>query len=143
MLGAANALVQAIGDIEVDAAVGRQGWEVVNIVRERDPATFGNTVVIHIGNNGQFVQDEFDQIMQSLANVPRVIFVDLKVPRSWEDQDNEMLAENVGRYPNARLLDWHAASVDHPEYFRDDGFHLSAEGAQAYAQLIAAALGAS
>jgi hypothetical protein len=52
------------------------------------------------------------------------------------------LAEGVARYPNAVLVDWHAASIDHPDFFWGDGIHLRPEGAQAYAQLIAASLGA-
>ena len=81
MVGAADQLVQAIGDIDIDAEVGREAWEVVNIVRERDPATLGQIVVIHIGNNGQFLASEFDQIMQSLGGTRRVVFVNLKVTR--------------------------------------------------------------
>jgi lysophospholipase L1-like esterase len=142
MVGAADQLVQTIGDIDIDAEVGRAAWEVVNIVRQRDPATLGQIVVIHIGNNGQFLASEFDQIMQSLGGTRLVVFVNLKVPRSWEAADNQMLATNVARYPNARLVDWHAASINQPQFFCSDGFHLRPEGAQAYAQLIADSLSA-
>jgi hypothetical protein len=34
------------------------------------------------------------------------------------------------------LVDWYAASADHPEYFWD-GIHLTPRGARAYADLIA------
>jgi peptidoglycan/LPS O-acetylase OafA/YrhL len=141
MLGAADALVSAIGNIEVDAVVGRQAWEAVNILRQyRDAGTLGDVVVVHMGNNGQFVASEFDQMMEALAAVHRVVFVSVKVPRSWEGPNNSMLAENVARYSNAVLVDWRAASIDHPEFFWDDGIHLRPEGAQAYAQLIAGAV---
>ena len=143
MLGAADAVVSAIGNIEVDAVVGRQAWEAVNILRQyRDAGTLGDVVVVHMGNNGQFVASEFDQMMEALAGVHRVVFVSVKVPRSWEGPNNSMLAENVARYPNAVLVDWRGASIDHPEFFWDDGIHLRPEGAQAYAQLIAAAVAA-
>jgi hypothetical protein len=47
----------------------------------------------------------------------------------------------VQRYPNTVLVDLHAASVNHPEFFGEDGIHLTLEGAQAYADLITAYLG--
>jgi hypothetical protein len=36
------------------------------------------------------------------------------------------------------LVDWHARSAGHPEYFYD-GLHLTPSGARAYAGLISAA----
>jgi lysophospholipase L1-like esterase len=50
---------------------------------------------------------------------------------------NDTLAAVVPKYPNAVLVDWKAASVNHPEYFVEDGVHLTAGGADAYADLIA------
>jgi len=53
-----------------------------------------------------------------------------------------VLADGVRRYPNTVLVDWHAASVDRPELFVEDGIHLQAEGQRVYADLIAAHLNA-
>jgi hypothetical protein len=36
------------------------------------------------------------------------------------------------------LVDWRAASANHPEFFAEDSIHLTLEGAQAYAELVAA-----
>jgi hypothetical protein len=71
-----------------------------------------------------------------------VVFVNLKVPRDWEGPNNTVIAEGVARYPNTVLVDWHTASVDRPDFFWDDAIHLRPEGAQYYAQLIAAFVGA-
>jgi len=49
-----------------------------------------------------------------------------------------VLARVTQRHPNATLIDWHAASTGHPDYFWDDGIHLRPEGAQAYAYLVIA-----
>src|SRR5215204_7274147 len=46
-------------------------------------------------------------------------------------------ASPVRRYPNTVLIDWHAASAGHPEFVERDGIHLTLQGAQAYADLIA------
>jgi hypothetical protein len=51
--------------------------------------------------------------------------------------NNAVLADGAGRHPNAALVDWYAASLDHPEYLWEDGTHLTPEGARAYAGLIA------
>jgi hypothetical protein len=95
-----------------------------------------------MGNNGTFSAGQFDEMMQVLANVRRVVFVNLKVPRDWEGSNNTVIAEGVARYPNTVLVDWHTASVDRPDLFWSDAIHLRPEGAQYYAQLIAAFVGA-
>jgi lysophospholipase L1-like esterase len=47
------------------------------------------------------------------------------------------MTEGVKKYPNATLVDWHALSTSHPEWFWKDGIHLRPEGAEVYANLIA------
>jgi len=142
MLSAANTLAATVGGIEVDAAIGRQVSAAIDLLRAyRDAGRLGEVVVVHMGNNGTFTEGQFDQMMEVLAGVRRVVFVSLTVPRDWEGSNNTVLADGVARYPNAALVDWHAASVDRPDFFWD-GIHLRPEGAQYYAQLIAAAVAA-
>lgn len=137
MLGAATQLSVAAEEVYVYAKVGLQVGAGIDILRERkDTGALGDVVVVHLGNNGTFSADQLAETMQVLADVDRVVFVNLKLPRAWEDPINAMLAENVGRYENAVLVDWHAASVDEARYFWDDGMHLRPEGAAAYAGLI-------
>jgi len=142
MLAAASDLAAAISDIEVDAEVGREVSAAIHILRARHATgQLGEVVVVHIGNNSPFSPGQFDQMMEALADVRRVLFVNLKVPRDWEGPNNAVLSEGVRRYPNTVLVDWHAASVDRSQFFQD-GVHLRPEGAQAYAQLIVASVGA-
>jgi lysophospholipase L1-like esterase len=141
MLSAASQLQQAIPGIRIDAAVGRQVSTSINILRAHQAAgRLGTVVVVHLGDNGTFTAKQFDEIMQILADARRVVFVNVKVPRPWEGPDNTVLADGVKRYPNAVLVDWHAASSDRPELFWTDGIHLRPEGAQFYASLVAAAI---
>ena len=100
----------------------------------------GDAVIINVGNNGPFTAEQFDEMMRVLADVPKVVFVNVKAPRPWEQPNNDVIAEGVRRYPNAVLADWHAASADRPELFVDDGIHLQPEGQRVYADLIAAHL---
>ncbi|MDQ3921843.1 MAG: acetyltransferase, partial [Actinomycetota bacterium] len=83
---------------------------------------------------------QFDEIMRVLADVPKVVFVNVKAPRTWEQPNNNMLADKVQQYPNTVLVDWHAASAGRPDFFVEDGIHLQPEGQRAYADLIAASL---
>ena len=79
-------------------------------------------------------------MMQLLADVQQVIFVNVKVPRRWETPNNTVIADGVQRYPNTLLVDWHSATINHPELFWRDGIHLRPKGAQLYADLIVASL---
>ena len=143
MIGAARQLRSVIGGIEVDAKVSRQATAAVKLVRaRREAGQLGEVVVIHIGTNGPFSIQKFDDLMAQLVDVRRVVVVNVKVPRRWEAPNNTMLMEGIKRYPNAVLVDWHAASAGHPELFWRDGIHLRPAGVRLYADLIAAAIGA-
>jgi len=97
-------------------------------------------VIVHLGNNGTFTREEFDQIMRILSGVNTVLFVNVTVPRPWEEPNNEVISEGVERYPQTTLVDWHSASADRPELFYSDGYHLRPEGQKIYADLVSSYL---
>jgi lysophospholipase L1-like esterase len=141
MIGAYEELDRAIDDFAMRADVGMQAAGVIEITQKRRAAgDLGEDVVVHIGSNGPLGADQFDEMMHHLKDARRVVFVNLKVPRPWEQRNNDMLAEGVRRYPNAVLVDWHAASDGRPELFVDDGIHLQPEGQRLYVDLITAHL---
>ena len=138
MLGAVDALVQTIGPERtlIDAEESRQFSAGVDRIQEyKDQGKLGDDVVVQLGTNGTINPDDFDRMM-GLLKGHKVLILNAKVPRAWEDQVNQVLSDGVKRYKNAVLIDWHTIGGDHPEYFYDDGLHLRPEGAQAYAQLI-------
>jgi len=144
MLGAVDQLASALGNLDIDARIGRQASEAIGILRaRRSNGLLGSVVIVHIGNNGILRADQLDEMMRVLADVRRVVLVNVRVPRRWEGPNNATIAEQVGRYPNAVLVDWYAASVDQSEWLYQDGIHLRPAGAQVYAALIAAAVNAS
>ena len=55
----------------------------------------------------------------------------------WEGPVNRALAARTGDYDNALLIDWYRESAGHPEYFADDGVHLTASGQEIFASMIA------
>jgi hypothetical protein len=125
----------------VDAEVGLQVYAAIDTLRyRRATGQLGEVVVVHLGNNGTFTREQFDEIMQTLSGVDRVVFVNVKVPRTWEEPNNKVIAEGVQRYPNAVLADWHSASADRPDLFYSDGYHLRPEGQRIYADLVSSHL---
>ena len=115
--------------------------EAIDVIRKlRDAGVLGDEFVLHLGTNGTLDGGQFDEIMQMLTGVKRVVVVNARVDRTWEQQVNETIAAGVARYPNAVLFDWHAAGSEHPEFFVEDGVHLTGDGARYYALLISSKL---
>ena len=59
-------------------------------------------VVVHLGNNGVFTKREFDRIMRTLSGVDMVLFVNVSGPRTWEEPNNQVIAEGVAKIPQHR-----------------------------------------
>jgi hypothetical protein len=141
MLGAAHALAADVPGIVVNAKVSRQAYAAIDILAGlQGSGELGSVVVVQIGNNGTFSSTQFDEMMRILANVPLVVVVNVKVPRSWQDANNTVIANGVNRYANAVLVDWYDASIDQPGLFWGDHIHLRPAGARLYARLIANAI---
>jgi hypothetical protein len=143
MLGAANALRAAIPGVRVDAEVGRQWSDGIALARSLGASgQLGTTVIIGLGNNGVVTPAGFDAMMAALSGVPRVIVVDLRVDRSWQNADNAVLRAGAARHPGVRLLDWYGDSFGHASWFFADGTHLRPQAATNYTALIAGAVAA-
>jgi peptidoglycan/LPS O-acetylase OafA/YrhL len=139
MLGAAGEMARDIPNLDLDAKVGRQLPAAVDVLRAaRAGGHLGPVVVVHIGTNGYVTRAQFDDMMSVLADVPRVVVINDKVPRPWQDPNDDMLADAARAYPSVHYLDWRAASANHPELFWDDDTHLRPDGARVYASLVAA-----
>ena len=140
--GAQNQLYRISPRVTIDAVTGRQWWSLENDIRAmRAGGLAGDVVVIQIGNNGNFTHQMFDGVMSALEGTRLVLFVNIHAPVVWESEVNATLAYNVSRYPDrARLLDWYSASINHPEYFVQDGTHLQGPGMVAFRSLIESAL---
>jgi peptidoglycan/LPS O-acetylase OafA/YrhL len=142
MLGAVGALQKDIhGLTVVDAEVGLQVYAATDTLRyRRASGQLGDVVIVHLGNNGTFTKRQVGEIMRILSGVDRVVFVNVAVPRAWQEPNNQVIAEGVERYPNTVLVDWHSVSADRPELFYRDGYHLRPKGQRIYADLISARL---
>jgi peptidoglycan/LPS O-acetylase OafA/YrhL len=143
MLGAAPAMQAVLGpNLYLDAKESRQFSAGLDLVRDlRMSGQLGDEIVVQLGTNGTIDPSDFDAMMQLFAGAKRVVILNAKVPRPWEQEVNDTLSAGIKNYKNAVLLDWHDIGTAHPEYFYNDQIHLNPDGQQAYAAAVAAALG--
>ncbi len=140
MLGARGALQDAIPGVQVDASVSRMPGAFTGRVKKLNRAdALANVVIVHPGTNGVLPEDILRNILDPLADYERVVLVNAAVPRSWEKQNNKVVADVASDYPNVVIADWNAAAQGNRDFFVSDGIHLTKKGARAYADLIARA----
>ncbi len=137
LLEAKAELERRLPDASVDAVVGRQFKELLALAESlRTANQLGDEVILQLGNNGPVTSSQFEEIMEVLRGVRRVVVINVKVPRAWEGPNNAMLADNVPKWPNAALVDWHRQGAAHPELFADDGTHMGPIGVAVFVELI-------
>jgi hypothetical protein len=116
----------------INARVGRQAFELLEIIR-RDKAKMANsTTIINLGNNNRLTTSEVNDIFTELSDQPLVIVVNSAVPRGWRDENNQIISEQAINFSNIKIVNWAQKSENHPEYFAPDGVHLIPSGIKAY-----------
>jgi len=141
MLGAANEMLKRIPGLGLDAQVGRQAAAGIGILADRrDGHRLGDTVIVHLGNNGPMNATQIDQLMQVLRDAKDVIFINLKLPRNYEQANNRLIEDAAKRYSNVTVVDWRANSLRAGGIFGGDGIHLTGKGAVLFTRLIEDAL---
>ena len=142
MLGATTALQTRMPGIAVNAVIGRQFPAATALIQQLVTSRqLAPIVIIHLGTNGPMTDGQFDALMALLRGAQKVLVVNTRVTQPWESLVNARLAAGVKRWPNAVLVDWHAASAGHAGLFWSDGTHLRPAGATFYANLLAGVLG--
>ncbi len=121
----------------VHAQVGRQFSTAPAIVRG-----FGSrlprNLVVELGTNGTVSPAACRTVVSSAGKHRRVFLVTPRVPRSWEAGNLRTLRSCDARFASSRvrIIDWHARSAGHPEWFAGDGVHLTTAGRLAFSKLI-------
>ena len=141
MVDAAPYLQQLLPGIDIDAQVGQQLTQVQSAVPLlRSEGVVGNRLVVELGTNGPYTPAQLQTLVNSFGPMERIIFVNTRVPRPWQQEVNNAIASVARHYPNATVVDWYDASATTPQYFYPDGVHLDPAGARYYASLIADAI---
>jgi hypothetical protein len=136
ILGIRNVLASYERIELINARVGRQIGELIEVARTDQKFVADSPVVLNLGNNNRLLESDVVELFEIVKDQPRVIVVNTAVPRSWRDENNAIIAQVTSRYPNTTLIDWQKLSEGHPEYFASDGVHLNPPGVNAYVSAI-------
>lgn len=126
----------------LDAAIGRQLYTAKDVYQQHvDGGWNGPAAIFEVGTNGPATADDVREMVESVPSDKYVYLVNVRSPDPLQDVNNALLQQAADEHENVRIIDWHAASAGHDEYFDGDGTHLTAgDGCQAYIELIAGAL---
>ncbi|MBF0746921.1 acyltransferase [Gemella sp. 19428wG2_WT2a] len=123
----------------VDGKVSRQGYQMVELLPKYASYNIPTTAVIYmIGTNGNITKNEIDEMVKAFDKT-EVYFVNVNVPRAWQDANNKLLEDAKSRYSNVNIIDWYTLGKKHREYFEADYVHLNSSGIQAMINLISSA----
>jgi peptidoglycan/LPS O-acetylase OafA/YrhL len=141
MVDAAPYLDQSLPGIAIDAQVGQQLYQVQSAVpRLKGEGAIGNRLILELGTNGPYTSAQLVALLDSLGPMRRIVLVNTRVPRSWQQQVNDTIAAVARTYPNTTVVNWYADSAAYPQYLYPDGVHLNATGSKYYASLLVRAL---
>ena len=142
LLGASPYLQRRLPFASVEAKVGRQGSEGIKLVQSlREQHQLGDAAVIHLGTNGYLAERQFRGLLEQLGDRKTVVVVNVYGARRWIGSNNETIARVTQDFDNVRLVDWHTIGQANPDFFVQDGIHLSGTGIHAYYNQIRLALG--
>ena len=120
----------------INARVGRQAPELLEVMLRDGPLALNSPVVFNIGNNNALTRSQVIAIFEAVKQAPQRIVVNTAVPRPWRETNNELINEIAATYPNTVVVRWDQISEGRPEYFAPDGVHLVPAGARAYVAAI-------
>jgi hypothetical protein len=120
----------------INAHVGRQAPELIEVLNKDKSRMTGAPLIVNMGNNNRLSESEVLAIFEAIKDQPKVIVVNTAVPRGWKDENNSLISQVAARYLNVKIVDWNKISEGHPEYFAPDGVHLVPTGISVYVDAI-------
>jgi peptidoglycan/LPS O-acetylase OafA/YrhL len=120
----------------INARVGRQAQELLEVMQNDVSKVDGSPVVFNLGNNNALTREQVVAIFEAVKAAPLRIVVNTAVPRPWKESNNDLINEVAKSYPNSYVIRWDQISLGHPEYFAPDGIHLVPAGVRAYVAAI-------
>ena len=120
----------------INARVGRQSTELLEVIQKDSSAAIGSPIVFNLGNNNALTREQVVAIFEAIKTAPIRIVVNTAVPRPWKETNNALIDEVASAYPNTHVIRWDQISMGHPEYFAPDGIHLVPAGVRAYVAAI-------
>jgi len=120
----------------INARVGRQAPELLQVMEHDRNAAQNSTLIFNLGNNNALTREQVSAIFEIASAAPKAIVVNTAVPRPWKQANNLLIDEMAANYSNIFVVNWDQVSHGHPEYFAPDGVHLVPTGVKAYVAAI-------
>lgn len=125
-----------IPNVVIDAEVSRHFFQGPALLQSYDAGSVKpDIVVVALATNGD-IQEKDMETYYTLANGRPLIFVNTVVPGTWEQPNNQKLANFAASHQKVYIADWYATAKNHPEYFYQDATHPIPDGAVVYDQVI-------
>lgn len=137
MLGAAADMNEVFPNSVVDAAINRQVYtSAPDFQALKDKGLLHDTVIIGLGTNGLFNEQQFADVMTVLEK-RKVYWVNMRAPgERTQGAVNEMLNQMAAKYSNLTIIDWYSFSIQQAGWFYEDQTHLNPDGRLNYTQLM-------
>ena len=136
ILGIRHELNSRIPISLINAHVGRQAPELIDVMENDAPSMKDSIVIFDLGNNNALTNEQAEKLFGIVKNQPKVIVINTAVPRPWKVSNNEIIRRVAAQYPQVSIVEWDLISEGHPEYFAPDGVHLVPAGVIAYVDAI-------
>jgi peptidoglycan/LPS O-acetylase OafA/YrhL len=143
MLGA-KPLLDARGIMTFAEVSKGPTWELEQLQLAKTKYHITHGVVIQLGTNGTVTQQQYEDMLAQLTDVPLVVMMTVKAPKPWIAGNNALIRALPSTHPNVLVLDWEtrAAEISGHLSGSDGGIHLSDDAAkQFYLTIIEQALG--
>lgn len=142
ILDAAAELQEIFPKMVVSGEVGRQLYSSApEIEKMKNESNLKQTVLVGLGTNGSFTEQQFDTFMAAIGPERQVYWVNVRVPtRRWQNEVNDMLKFMQKKYKNLTVIDWYNYSNEHEEWFYEDRVHPNLDGSLKYSEFISKAI---
>jgi hypothetical protein len=133
------------GGLAVDASVSRSFIDGVAVIEDlAETRSLPDVLVVSLGVNGLFTQQDVDRMMDAIGPDRSVTVVTIRLTGAFDDSfseiweaNNRMLRALPEAHANVTVFDWAVESEQCPgDCFLEDNLHLTATGADFFAGLL-------
>lgn len=140
-VGANDALSAFHPTATINAEVGRNfATGIRELVGMLDEGQAPDVLVFALGTNNGATPEQVDEVLQAAAEVDRVVFVNVVVPRGWETDTNLAFDQARVSSDKVSVVDWYSIASDDSSLMRSDGYHPNADGSALWALMISEAI---
>lgn len=137
LLNAAPNLQKVIPQMTVDAKIGRQMTDVINILKTlKNQKHLADHILITSGTNGTVSKDQIDQVMKIAGHKRKVYWVNNFADRNWVVGNNQNLQQQAKQYQNLKIVNWNILADQHKEWLGRDQVHPTPTGSIEYTKNI-------